>query len=424
MNFQLKNTSSPDDITRDWLKVLGSNGVQILFSFVTGLLLARILKVDHYGYFNVIISFIAVGGAISDLGLTASASYHIPDQWKKSLEQAVSLGRVYFWLRVLYSALLAALIGLSAYFIIPIVGSIGLPLIFIQLAAIAVVANAVNDGMKTFLQVDADFNRYSLLTITGAAVTCGLTGILAISRQLNLTSAIFFLLIVKEMVIVVIGYLWIHPRWSIELPSTVELKRGWKRLTRSGVWIWLANIIEKLGIRMDLLIIPFWLSSWQVGIYALSFNLSRRLSTVNHNLYTVVLPKTSNLDSRERRRQFIRKSLGRSTWISLLILGVILAADPLIPLVYGTSYATSANLFQWLAAIVILEVYLTPFLLLFYSVRKENEKTIAEAIKTFILFILLLILLPYIGLMGIILARFVATGLSGAYTVYRTHKYW
>lgn len=387
-------------------------------------MLARILKVDQYGYFNVIISFIAVAGAVSDFGLTASATYYIPDQWKSSLKQAVSLGRVYYWLRVLYAALLATLVGISATFVMPAYWSPNLPVIFIQLAAIGVVANAANDGVKTFLQVDARFNRFSLLIITGAAITFVLTGILAISRQLNLTSAIYFLLIVKEMLMVLIGYLWIHPRWSLDLPSKTELKKGWKRLTRSGIWIWLANIIEKAGIRMDLLVMPFWLSSWQLGIYALSFNLSRRLSSVNHNLYTVVLPKTSHLDSRKRRRRFIRKSLLRSTGITLIILIVILAADPLIPFIYGPSYSSSVNLFQWLAVIVILDVYITPFLLLFHSVRQEYEKTMAETIKTFLLFSLLLILLPYYGLMGAIMARFGATVLSGIYTIYRTQKYW
>ncbi len=424
MNSNSPHTPYFDRITWDWLKVLGSNGVQLLFSFLSGLLLARLLNLEHYGLFNMIVSFAAVAGAVSEFGLTASASYHLPQKLKSSFKQALELGKVYFWLRVGYAALFTAIIGGFAFLLVPLYPSLEISVAIIQLAALAILANAVNDSVKTFHQVDARFDRYSYLIIAGAAVTLLFTAILAIGNWLNLTTAVFFLLIIKEMAMVLLGYYWMSSAWALAFPAWTELKKGWKTLTRSGIWIWLANIIEKLGIRLDLLVIPLWLSGWKLGVYALAFNLARRLSTVNHNLYTVVLPRTSQLETVDKRQDFIIKSLWRSCLVSLAIFAVILLADPLIPFVYGPSFDFSITIFRGLAAIVILEVFTTPFLLLFHALQRENEKTIYETIKTTTLILLILMLLPEYGLGGLVLGRFAATFLSSLYALSRTRNYW
>jgi O-antigen/teichoic acid export membrane protein len=153
-----------------------------------------------------------------------------------------------------------------------------------------------------------------------------------------------------------------------------------------------------------------------VGVYALALNLASKADVVNQSLYTVLLPGMSNLDVRRRPSGYLRRGLIRSGAICLGLLLLIPLAEPLIVLLYGADFAPAAVFLRLLLGVAIVDVLLTPFLLLPLAYRQPRLLAAADAARAVTLVLFAVALIPSIGAYGAVAAR-LAARIAGAVLV-------
>ncbi|MFW6097814.1 MAG: lipopolysaccharide biosynthesis protein, partial [Chloroflexota bacterium] len=178
-------------------------------------------------------------------------------------------------------------------------------------------------------------------------------------------------------------------------------------------WMWLSNIFTILAVQVDVLLLNFFLPLPAVGIYALARNLAQKAESVNRTLHTVLAPGASGLTDSGQRREYAQRSLVRS----LLLVGLMVLATPLarpfILLVYGQEYAASVNLFYALLLVVLVDLIISPLILLALPLDRPRLLALADGAQVIALLLVGLVAVPRLGAYGIILARLVGRLLAG-----------
>jgi PST family polysaccharide transporter len=182
---------------------------------------------------------------------------------------------------------------------------------------------------------------------------------------------------------------------------------------RTGRWLWLASLFAMLTANAEILLLSQWAALPLVGAYGLALNLATKADLVNHSLYTVLLPGVSTLHARGALAGYARRGLLRSSLIALGLLLLIPVADPFIVLVYGADFAPAVTFFRLLLGVMVLDVLLTPFLLLPLAYRQPRLLAAADAARAITLVVVAVVAIPLYGAFGAVAAR-LAARLAGA----------
>ena len=149
-----------------------------------------------------------------------------------------------------------------------------------------------------------------------------------------------------------------------------------------------------------------------VGLYALALSLATKVDILNRSLRTVLLPAVSSLSSKKAYLQHLRQSLRRSlVMATLLVLGLPLAA-PLIVFFYGDAYSRSVGVFYLLTAIVLMELFTVPLILLAYPMNMPRLIAVSDGLGVAVLIAAAGFLIPLWGMYGAALAKLAAKTLS------------
>jgi O-antigen/teichoic acid export membrane protein len=110
----------------------------------------------------------------------------------------------------------------------------------------------------------------------------------------------------------------------------------------------LSNIMAFVNYRADLFILNLFLSSANLGIYAISIALAESLWLLSKGINTVLLPKLSELHNAEKKRKMLTPFIAR--WVFLLTFAAATVAAIIIPyainLLYGAEFMPGAQTFR------------------------------------------------------------------------------
>jgi O-antigen/teichoic acid export membrane protein len=264
------------------------------------------------------------------------------------------------------------------------------------------------------LQGTSHFGRLSFVLVASTGLSLALAVILAVTDSLNLVTALLGLGAGTALAGFLIGYRLLPREWGeanqslLRFPGSQALRVEGKPMFRFGRWLWLTNILKTLIAYLDFFLVNLWLGPAVVGIYALALGLSARAEIVNHSLYTVLIPLASTLRQPRELWQYLRRGLIRSGLISLALLALLPVAPWFIPFVYGSDYTLAVGLFQLLLAIVIFDIITLPATLLIYTFDRPDLAALAEAVRVVTLVLVGLWLIPTLGPVGAVIAKFSA----------------
>ncbi len=157
-----------------------------------------------------------------------------------------------------------------------------------------------------------------------------------------------------------------------------------------------------------MLLLNYLLPPPLVGIYVLARSLGQKVDTVHQTLYTILLPNVSALDGAAAQRGYWQRSLIRSALLAGAILLAAPLAGPFIRLVYGSEFAASVNVFYALLAVVILDLLVSPLILLTLPMDRPRLLAAADGLQVVVLLGAGLALVPIWGVYGIVAARLAA----------------
>jgi O-antigen/teichoic acid export membrane protein len=404
-----------DPISRGWALVTSAGVVRLGLGFIASLLIARALGPADFGVYAVLAATVGIVGTLAEGGLTEAAVLRISSVWPTSSQAAQERTRSFFWLRLGVSAVVVGVgCAVAAWLGQTVLNGVDPSLL--RWALLGIVATAASGALSAALQATGRFGRMSSLTLINTGLTAALAAVLAATGQLNLVTALVVLGIGTSVATFAAATRMLPDGWQLKMPRLGQIGQEAKQLFHTGRWLWLASLFAMLTVNAEVLLLNRWLAVSLVGMYALALNLASKADVVNQSLYTVLLPGISNLDVRRRPSGYLRRGLLRSAAICLGLLLLIPVAEPLIVLLYGAEFAPAATFLRLLIGVAILDVLLTPFLLLPLAYRQPRLLAAADAARAITLVLVCVALIPSIGAYGAVAAR-LAARIAGAVLV-------
>lgn len=165
--------------------------------------------------------------------------------------------------------------------------------------------------------------------------------------------AILFVNNITELDILVAGYVFsfllsaIYSSFCIFQEKKPVFKNkgdySFKKSFFYGLKSHLSNILAFLNYRLDLFLMNYFLDPIATGLYVIAIQIAERMWIIPNAISTVLLPKISSLNNREKIRSKITPMIIRNTLAIMLLTSAIISviAYYFIPLLFGKSYEKS-----------------------------------------------------------------------------------
>lgn len=379
---------------------------------ISSVLIARALGPALFGLYVTLGAITNITGAVADFGLSSTAVKRISAARRDDPTAMQSRARVFVWIRLITAAgIIVPAILLAEPLSRLLLGRTDSSFL-LQLALVGVFATALSGTVTTLLQAARRFRRITVVTLTNAALTALLAGILAWTGRLTIVTTLLVLGIGTSLASFVVGWRLLPVGLSLHLPLRENLVDEGRRLVRFSRWLWIANLLAMLAAQVDILLVNRWSAPAAVGAYALALNLAGKVDVVNQSLFTVLLPTASTLDG-DSVREYVWSELRRSGLICLALLPLFVLIRPFVLIFYGPAYAPAIDLFRLLLGVVIFDVFTTPILLLAFPLDHPKALATADALRVVILVATATLLIPSYGPAGAAFAKFGAK-LGGA----------
>jgi O-antigen/teichoic acid export membrane protein len=184
-------------------------------------------------------------------------------------------------------------------------------------------------------------------------------------------------------------------RWFTLNEYTAHLKK----MFSFSIWVFLSSLAVVFMMRIDQFLLLKWSTPEQVGFYSVALQLAMVLPLVTESINTVLLPKASQLHTKESLSHYFRYMI---KVVPIFVVFILLSFPSrfIIEFLYGHEFVEAGVLLQWLIIGFSLSLLINPISLLFYSMNKPHYLSILNLIQLIIAIVLNVILIPQLGPMG------------------------
>lgn len=311
------------------LQRFGTMGI----SFVSNIVLARLLTPDDYGCIGMLAIFITVSNTFVDGGFGSALI-----QKKEPTQKDYS---TIFWLNLFISVVIYGILYISApavsrFYDIPLLSSV------LRVQGMVLIINALNIVQTNQLRKSINFKRLAVIYIASQIVgaVCAIVlaymgwGVWALVAQQIIASSITSVM------------LWVMNRWLPQLCFSFD---SFKQLFSFGGFILASNLINTFCNNVQGLLIGKFFNPAILGYYTQAYKLedvaSHSISSVVDQVtYPVFSKVQSDNDGLKNIIYRLILSIAYVTFPMMLIL--VLIAEPLIGLLYGEKWLPSVPYFQ------------------------------------------------------------------------------
>jgi O-antigen/teichoic acid export membrane protein len=391
--------------TRNVAITLAGNLGRLTLGFVSSVIIARALGPAGYGVIALVSVVLAIADTVGDFGLTYTAVRSVARTSKKEPAYAGELAHGYLTLGLLASTA-TALLGVA------LAGPIARLLLdradlapYLRLAMVGLVTLAGSGFAAAMLQATYRFGRLAVAGVVSGATYLACIAGLAGLGHLSVGSVIA-VGVVNPLVGFALG-LALLPRGFVRLRGAFSRSavRAWPELTAFGKWMWVSAMFSLLASHLDLLMLNHWSSPGVLGAYALAFNMSQKMDSVNQARFMVLVPTASALRTRQEMTEYLRRTSRRSV---LLVAGFALAVPfmrPFIGAFYGAGFSDALWPLIVLAAVVAFDAVTAPFILLALPLDQPRALAASDAARVAVLAGAGWFLIPLLGPIGAALSR-------------------
>jgi polysaccharide transporter, PST family len=401
--------------TRQWgMTISGSLG-RLAIGFVSSVIMARVLGPAGYGVVALVSAVLGICDTAGDFGLTYAAVRAIARVLKTDSEQARRLAHGYFVLAFITNTV-AAVAGIA--FARPIALLLGRPEseLYIQLALLGLIAVAGNGFVMAVLQSTQRFGSLAMLQVLTSLTY--LAGIAALAAVHALDIATVVVLGAANPLIGFVVGLRLLPAGFVALHEpAVSARRAWPELMAFGKWVWIATLLALLATQLDLLMINHWLPAVTVGSYALALNLALKADILSQTRLTVLLPAVSALRTRREMEVYIRRQMVIGGLLCLPFAGAMIAAGPLVMLIYGPAYSGAVPVLLVLLGVVLFDLITSPLFLLAYPLNAPRVLAASDLMRVATLALAGTLFIPGLAATGAALAKLLAKIVGAAFAL-------
>ena len=311
------------------LQKFGTMGI----SFVSNIILARLLSPEDYGCIGMLMIFILVANTFIDGGFGSALI-----QKKEPTQKDYST--IFYWNLllsiVLYFALFVSAPLIARFYNLPLLSPV------LQVQGLVLILNSLSIIQQNRLRKQLLFKKLAIVSIISALLSLVITiylayigwGVWALVAQQLLMSGFNAVLY------------WIVGKWN---PSFVFSRQSFKELFGFGGFILLSNFINTLCNNVQGILIGKFFSPITMGFYAQARKLeevaSTSLSSVIDQVSYPVLAEVQN--DKNKLAYVLKKLITAIAFFSFpIMLALIVIAEPLITLLYSDKWTECVPYFQ------------------------------------------------------------------------------
>lgn len=302
-------------------------------SFVSNIVLARLLTPDDYGTIGMLMIFIAVANTFVDGGFGSALI-----QKKEPTKEDYS---TIFWWNMFLSAVIYALLFMCApaiarFYNLPLLSDV------LRVQGLVLIVNALSIIQQNQLRKQLKFKRLAAVTVTAAVLSASIAIVLAYCGW-GVWALVWQQILLSLFTAIL---LWGLNKW---VPSLVFSKESFKQLFGFGGFILMSSLINTLANNLQGLLIGRFFSSATLGYYTQAFKLEQVVSTSSSTVVDQVsYPVLAKFQDDDAALKSILKRLSSAIAFVTTPLMLIIAqvAQPAILLLYSDRWLPSAYYLQ------------------------------------------------------------------------------
>lgn len=313
------------------------NGVLGLLFFAV---LARSLGPDDFGLFSICIATLTLLADIGDFGANTTlinfVSKYIKENREKAfkfmklaLEAKLLSGFIFIFFGLIFAPFIANKILLKPEITIPL-----------QLTSIGIIFALLFNFVTYNLQALQKFKSWGIVNIFANSLRLILLFVLIGTLSLNLNS-IVIIYIASLLFGVIVGSFFL-PLKFLSVRNEFSVNPDFFRFSK---YVAIFIILAAISSRLDTFISARLLSKAEVGVYSVANQLSSIIPQLVFAIASVIAPKLKSYTEASQALNYLKKVQFLCIGIAILSLFILPAASFLIPLVYGTQYQQSVQLF-------------------------------------------------------------------------------
>ena len=294
-------------------------------TFVSNLILARLLVPVDFGTLGLIMAFISISNAFIDGGFTSA----LIQKGNPSNEDMSSVFFLNLFISVFfYIALFVFSPQISIFFHAPLLTNT------LRVTGLILIFNAISIIQLTQLQINLNFKKQAKYNLIATFFGTTLGIVLALIGY-GVWSLVFRTLLTSILLCCLV---WIYSQWR---PLWHFSYQRVKSLFNFGGFIFLSTLIEYLYANIQPILIGKFFTLGQLGYYTQARKLEEiPTNTLTGIISSVTFPVYSKLkDDKVKLKNSVRKSLLSLSYIAVPLMALmILVAKPLIVLLLGSKW--------------------------------------------------------------------------------------
>ena len=382
---RLKKIFSSPTIKDTFISFIGL-GITAVVGFIYTVVLARVLGPEKFGIFSAITALIAIVYSLGDLGIASALINFIP----KLKEKRQVLINSSFWFEFVVGLAILLIFGAFSLFhqgIIP--GSLSEQLLLAGMIAFNYLL--INYAQAIFT-AERKFATFSLSQIIDAGVKIALVFVLLSTSKLSISTA-FLANVISTILALLLTFgrelLKIHLQFNQPI---------FGKIFHFAKWIAVSKIFSVFTTRIDIILLNLMLGSFQAGIFSAASRITLFFSLLISSLGSVVNPRFSGFDTRNKIVGYMRKLILLIGTVSFFMILSALLAKPIITVVFGDKYLSAIPVFQVLTLAMIpfmFTLITTPALM--FSFNQPAFIAKLTALQVMVMISLDLIFIPRFG---------------------------
>ena len=332
-------------------------------SFISGIVLARLLTPYDYGCIGMLSIFMVIAEAFIDGGFGSALI-------QKKKPSDIDYSTIFYWnigiSLILYLIIFLAAPAIARYFDIPLLSDV------LRVQGLVLIIYAFNIIQKNQLQKNLKFKVLSIVTIITSVISLGVTIFLAY-KGLGVWALVTQYIMMAALPAIVF---WVYMPWR---PKLVFSWSSFKELFSFGFYMFLSNLLNQFGNQIQGLLIGKTYNASTMGLYSKAYSTERLASTSISSVMTqVTYPLYAEVqDNKEQLSNMIKRITMTLSYITFpLMFILLLCAKPLFVLLYSDRWIQSVPYFQVLCIAGLA-----------FSLQSVNYLSIAAIGKSRVMFI-------------------------------------
>lgn len=371
------------------LSIIGKTS-NILFSFITLILLNRYLGATLKGEYTYILNYTTIISAIFQLGISTVYSKFKRENLEYCFETFISLSIIQF---IIYAAITL---------IIVMITKLNRTVFWINLISII----SIITTQFRYINLVENYRYNTLAVILMSILNCITMLIIYYLSKPNLMYA-FIVYIIKDLFIVLMFF----PKIKLNKLFKREYIKTYKKIIIEGFLPMLANLLIILNYKIDIIMLKTLnINYYQIGLYSVGLSIAEYAWIIPDIFKDVIQKRTSKDNSIKSINFSLRIS---SSMIIIIFIGILIFGKFALKLLFGQEYEEAFGVMAILFIGVYSMIYYKVIGVLFIADNKSKQYFYILLLGAITNIIANLLLIPKYNIVGAAIASVVSYSIIG-----------